>query len=303
MPDMNMHYASFIPPEFVTAWIREINEYEMQYQNTLFARNFVPTREVGAGIDYDTITYYNSPDRRAQFISKGSVPEPFTARARTAKHEIYQIAEGFNVNERDLKKAEGAAMKKKEIDIAVRNIHKAEDYAVMNGDGLDLLGIAGAARLNSLGKIEAAGGTYNNMGAWNGSDATRDPYEDINTALTLMEPSFKPAYLVGRRQDLAWLNTMDSERRPFWKDIAELFGKGENDKKDSWMVESEYTPAGYVYIIPYDPQAMEFVISEEIDIDDEYGKQPGGNFWVEIKEWINPIEVHVNEAVVEINIQ
>jgi hypothetical protein len=296
MTDLNMHYASYIPEELVTAWIRELNLYEMQYKNTLFARNYLPNRDVGATVDYDTITYYNSPDRRAQFISKGSVPEPFAARAKTAKHEMYQIAEGFTVNERDLIKADGAAMKTKQIDIAIRNIHKAEDYAAMNGDGMDLLGIVAAAHGNSLGSITTA----TNNGAWAGTDSTRDPYEDINLACTYMESSFKPAKLVGTRADLALLNTMDSERRPFWKDIAELFGKSDTDK--SWQLECQYCPSGYVYIIPYDPQAAEFVVSEEISIVDDYAKQPGGNFWIEIKEWVNPCEIHYPDAFCEIAI-
>jgi uncharacterized linocin/CFP29 family protein len=296
MPDMNMHYSSYIPEEFLVAWIREINEYEQQYKNKLFARNYIPNRDVGATVDFDSITYYNSPDRRAQFIAKGAVPEPFTVGTRTKAHPMYQIAEGFMINERDLKKAEGASMKTKEIDIAVKNIHKAEDYTAMNGDGMDVIGIVGAARANSNGKLT----TSTNMGAWSGSDDTRDPYEDINLAITYMEDAFTPAYLIGNRADLRYLNTKDSERGVFWKQIAELFGKPETDK--SWMVENQYCPSGYVYIVPYDPQAAEFIVSEEIDIVDDYAKQPGGNFWIEIKEWINPIEVHQNEAFVEVAI-
>jgi len=300
MPEM--HYASFIPQEFVTAWIREINEYERQYKNTLFARNYLPNRDVGKNIDFDSVTYYNSPDRRAQFIAKGSIPEPFSTRVRTAKHEIYQIAEAFVINERDLAKPDGAAMKTKDVDIAIRNIHKTEDYTAINGDGLDLIGIVGAARKNENGKVAASGGTYNNNGAWDGKDNTRDIYEDINLACSLMDPMFKPAYLLVNRQARAYLNAMDSERRPFWKDVAGLFGKSENDSPDTWLIESQYVPSGYAYVIPYDPQAAEFVVSEEIDIKDDYPKQPGGNFWIEITEWVNPCEIHINEAFVEINI-
>jgi hypothetical protein len=296
MVDMNMHYSSFIPPEFVTAWVREINEYEMQYKNTLFARNFLPNREVGANIDYDTVTYYNSADRRGQFISKGSIPEPFAARARTAKHEIYQVAEAFVINERDLAKPDGAAMKTKELDIAVRNLHKAEDYTAINGDGMDLGGIVTAARANANGKITTA----TNMGAWAGSDDSRDPFEDVNKGMVLMDNSFKPMYLLGNRTSLSYLNNMDSERIMFAESVAKLFGKGPQDR--SWMVESQYVPDGYVYLMPFDPQAAEFVISEEIDIKDDFSKQPGSNFWIEITEWINPCEIHVPDAFCEIAI-
>lgn len=296
-----MHYGSFIPESFVTAWVREINEFEMQYKDTLFARNYLPNRDVGANIDFDTVQYYDTQDRKAQMIAKGSIPEPFTVRGRSATHEMYQFAEAFVINERDLKKPDGAAMKTKELDVAVRNIHKAEDYYAINGDGVSLLGIVNAARANSNGKVANTGGTYNNMGAWDGTDTSRDPYEDINLAITLQEEMFKPMYLLGSRLSLSYLRTMDSERRPFWKDVAGLFGKGEDDS--SFMVESEYCPAGYVYVLPYDPQAMEFVISEELDIDEDYPKQLGGNYHILVNEWVNPVEVHVPSSIVEINIQ
>lgn len=296
MSDLNMHYGSYIPPEFVTAWFREINEYEQQYNNKKFARTFLPNREVGASIDYDSVMYYDSPDRMGQFLSKGSIPGTFSARARSKKHEIYQIAEAFVINERDLAKPDGASMKTKELDIAVRNLHKAEDYAAINGDGADLLGIVAAARANTNGKIT----TSTNNGEWDGTDTSRDISEDINQAFVLMDDEFTPAYLLGNRKSLSYLNTRDSQRIMFAEQVAALFGKAPNDR--SWMAESEFVPDGYVYLMPYDPQAAEFVVSEEIDIKDDYAKQPGGNFWIEITEWINPAEIHQNNAFVEIAI-
>ena len=297
MTDTNMHYLSGIPREFVTSWVREINEYEMQYKNELFARNYLPNREIGETIDYDSVTYYDTVDGHAQLIAKGAVPNPFTARARTQTYEVIQLAETFAINGRDLAKPDGAAMKTKEVDIAVRKIHRAEDDFAINGY-LNNNGIVDAARANTNGKIAASAGTYNNNGAWDGTDTSRDIYEDINLARTLMDSSFKPAYLVGNRVSLSYMDTMDSERQLFSETVAKLFGKKPEDR--SWMVESQYVPSGYVYLIPYDPQAMEFVISEEIDIKDDYGKTLGEVYNILINEWIVPIEVHVNESAVEI---
>jgi hypothetical protein len=158
----------------------------------------------------------------------------------------------------------------------------------------------GAARANANGKVAASGGTYNNNGAWAGTDDSRDPYEDINLAMTLTDFTVKPVALVGNRQALSYLNTKDSERHPFWKDVAGLFNKPDTDR--SWMVESQYAPDGYVYLIPNDPAVMEFAASQEIDIDDSYGKKPGGNYWIEIKEWVNPAEIYTNQGIVEIAI-
>jgi hypothetical protein len=297
MADTGMHYGSFIPDEVVTGWVNTIDNYEKNYYTKLFARNTLPRRDVGATVDIDAITYYDTDSGRGQIVAKGSVPQPFTARAKTAKWDMLQIMEGFTVNERDLAKAEGAMMKSKEIDIALDRIHSEEDYVLMNGDSsLGLKGIVGAARANSNGKIT----TSTNQGAWAGSDDTRDPYEDINMASAKMDPRYSPAFLVGSRLSLTYLNNKNSEEVPFWKDTAALFGKPDTDR--SWMVPCQHCPEGYVYLVPYSPKAAEFVVSEDLMVADDYAKQPGGNFWVEIREWVNPAEIHENDAFVEIAI-
>lgn len=117
-------------------------------------------------------------------------------------------------------------------------------------------------------------------------------------AIRMMDHRFKPYGLVADRTTMAYLNMKDSERIPFWKGMGPLFGKADDDR--SWMIESQHTPAGYAYVIPYDPQAAEFVVSQDIDIADDYPKQPGGNYYVEIREWIHPVEIHVGTAFVEI---
>ena len=305
MADTNLNYGSFIPEEVVTSWVAEINQYELQYRPEMVARNILPRREVGAQIDIDAISYYQSTSGRAQIIAKGAAPQPFTVKTKVEKHEMFQFMDGFMVNERDLAKAQGATMKAKEIDIALSQIHAAEDYIVMNGDtNLGIDGIVDVAHANVNGKVLATNGSPTgndivNMGAWDGSGDTRDPYEDIVNAIRMMDWRFKPYALVADRTTMSYLNMKDSERIPFWQGIGALFGKADDDR--SWMIESQFTPSGYAYVIPYDPQAAEFVVSQDIDIADDYPKQPGGNYYIEIKEWINPVEIHTRTAFCEIN--
>lgn len=306
MTDTGMHYGSVIPEEFVTTWVRDINEYELLYKKELFARNIFPYRDIGETNDYDMSTYFQSDDGLAQVIAKGSVPEAFTMRARTQKHEMFCIATGFVLNERDLIKPDGATMKTQDINIAMNKMHGKEDYLAMNGDtslSANFVGIVGAGRANTNGKITAAassGVNVGNMGAWAGTDANRDPYEDVLNGIDKLDYTAKPVALVGNRHSLRWLNTLDSERIPFADHVGRLFGKSAGDY--SWMVESQFCPDDYVYIVPKDPQFGEFVVSQEIAIDDSYAKQAGGNYWIEIRSWLNPAEIHQVNGYCEIQI-
>jgi hypothetical protein len=306
MTDTGMHYGSFIPEEFVTTWVRDINEWELLYKSKLFARSHLPYRDIGEANDYDMGTYFQSDDGLAQVIAKGSVPEPFTVRARTQKHEMFCIATGFVLNERDLAKPDGATMKTQDINVAMAKMHGKEDYLAINGDtslASNFIGIVGAGRANSYGKITAAassGVNVGNMGAWAGTDANRDPYEDVLNAVTKLEDNATPYAIVGNKEDMHWLHQTDSERNKFSEKISPLFGKSETDF--SWMIINPYTPSGYVYVVTKDPQYMEFVASQDITIDDSYPKKEGGNYWIEVKEYVNPCEVHQNEGVVEIQI-
>jgi hypothetical protein len=45
---------------------------------------------------------------------------------------------------------------------------------------------------------------------------------------------------------------------------------------------------------------MEFVISEDLVVDTGFGKEPGNNYRVELREWVNPTEWHSNEGATEI---
>jgi hypothetical protein len=305
MADTTLHYGSFIPEEVVTTWVQTINDYELNYRPELIARNILPYRDVGTQIDIDAITHIQTTSGRAGIVAKGASPDPIQIAAGIEKHEMYQIGTGFYINERDLAKVQGPVMKTAEINEVMAKIHATEDYVVMNGDSsLGINGIVDVAHVNTRGKVvdtaaTATGNDVNNMGPWDSSGDTLDPYEDIVNAIKFMDPRFKPWGLVADRATLYNLYKTDSERVPFADYIGKLFGKGENDR--SWMIESQFTPAGYAYVIPYSPQAAEFVVSQEIDIADDYAKEKGGNFWIEIKEWVCPIEVHSPEAFVEID--
>ena len=305
MASTDLHYGSFIPQEVVTAWVQTINDYELNYRPELIARNILPYRDVGSQIDIDAITHIQTTSGRAGIVAKGASPDPIQIAAGVEKHEMYQIASGFYINERDLAKTQGPVMKTAEINEVMAKIHATEDYIAINGDSsLGITGIVGAAHANTRGKILATAGSPTgndvvNMGAWDSSGDTLDPYEDILNAIKFMDPRFKPWGLVADRATIRNLDKTDSERVPFSDYIGKLFGKAEGDR--SWMIESQFTPVGYAYVIPYSPQAAEFVVSEEIDIADDYPKEKGGNYWVEIKEWTCPIEIHSPQAFVEIS--
>ena len=149
-----------------------------------------------------------------------------------------------------------------------------------------------AAQANANGKIT----TSTNKGKWSGETGT-DIYDDINTAIGLMDGDFEPAYLIGNRTDLLYLNRPDSERVPYYKSVAGLFGKkDENDK--SWMWMTNHIDAGKVYLAPKDFMAAEFVVAENPHII-EYPMQPGQNYYFEVVAWVVP-EFHQYDAFVEI---
>jgi len=296
---VDMNFGSFIPEEVVTSWVVEINDYEKTWRNLQVARKIFPYRSIGETMDYDSITRYDASGTIAQIIAKGSVPEPYTMKARQSKHEMLCNAAGFTIHDRDLAKPQGALQKNKEIDVGLASMHELEDNLAINGStSLGITGIVGAARANSNGKIAASAGTYNNNGAWDGNDDNRDIYEDVLLATTLQDVRFAPAFLLGNRLSLSYLKTNDSERHPFYQQISGLFGKSPEDM--SWMVESPQVPTGFVYVVPYMPNAGEFVVSTEIDIKEPY-REKGGNWWIEMSEWFCP-ELHEVDAYVEIAI-
>ena len=305
MASTDIHYGSFIPQEVITTWVQTINDYELNYRPELIARNILPYRDIGPQYDIDAVTHIQTTSGRAGIMAKGASPDPIQIASGSEKHDMVQIGAGFYVNERDLNKVQGPVMKTAEINEVMSKIHAEEDYVAINGDSsLGITGIVGAAHANTRGKVLATAGSPTgndvvNMGPWDSSGDTLDPYEDILNATKFMDPRFKPWGVVADRATIMNLHKQDSERVPFSQYIGKLFGKPEGDL--SWMIESQFTPVGYAYVIPYSPQAAEFVVSEEIDIADDYPKEKGGNYWIEIKEWVCPIEIHSPQAFVEID--
>lgn len=280
---------------FVEEWTREIADYVERYKDNMTSRNVMEVRNVGADVAIDVATNYDRTGPDAQIIAKGAVPKSMGLSASDTKHDIYQIATGFHISQKDL--SLDPASKNRLIDIAMRDIHRKEDDVTINGvTALNLNGIADAAAANANGTITA--GT--NAGAWSGETGT-DIYDDINTALGLMDDEFEPAFLIGKRTDLLYLNRMDSERQPYWKTIAPLFNKKEGDR--SWIWNTNHLAAGTVYLIPKDFMAGELVVSENASITPLYngGMGPGRNFYFEIAEWIVP-EFHNNDGFVSIAI-
>jgi len=280
---------------FVETWEREIADYVEKYKDNMTSRNVLHVRNVGADTAIDVVTNYDRTGPGAQITAKGAVPKSMGVEASDTKHDIFQISTKFKISKKDI--SLDPATKNRLIDIAMRDIHRKEDDVAINGvTNLNLNGIADAAAANSNGTIAAG----DNAGAWSGETGT-DIYDDINSALALMDDEFEPAYLIGKRTDLLYLNRMDSERQPYWKSIAPLFDKKEGDR--SWIWNTNHLATGKVYLIPKDFMAGELVVSENASIDPLFGGglSPGKNYEFEISEWIVP-EFHNDDAFVEIEI-
>ena len=283
-----------IPSHFVEEWEREIEVYIEKYKDNMVARQILEQRNVGEDVAIDVVQKYDRTGPGAQIIAKGTAPESMGLKASTVNHEVFQIATGFHVNRKDLKFS--PQMKNRLVDIAMRDIHRAEDDFALNGSTkYNVNGIVAAAVLNSNGKITA--GT--NKGKWSGEAGT-DIYDDINTAISYMDDDFEPAFLVGCRADMQNLNRMDSERQPYYKTVSGLFGK-KDEKDKSWMMMTNHLATGKVYVASKDFMAGEFVIGENAHIIDDYPMEKGQNFWIEVSAWVIP-EIHQNDAYVEIAI-
>jgi len=283
-----------IPSHFVEVWDAEIELYIEKYKDNMVARQILEQRAVGEDVQIDVVQKYDRTGPGAQITAKGAAPESMGLSVATVNHEVYQIATGFHINRKDL--TSDPKSKNRLVDIAMRDIHRAEDDFALNGSSAHgVNGIVAAAVLNSNGRITSS----TNKGKWSGETGT-DIYDDINSAIALMDDDFEPAFLVGARSDLLNLNRMDSERQPYYKTVSGLFGK--TDEKDkSWMIMTNHLATGKVYVIPKDFMAGEFVIGENAHIIDDYPMQAGQNFWIELTAWVVP-EMHQNDAFVEIAI-
>lgn len=285
----------------IEEWTREIKAYIDTNGDNMSARNLLPTRNVGADTAIDVVTTYDRTGPGAQIVAKGAVPDITGHKAKTAKHDIFQISTAMNVNAKDMKL--DPKLKNRQIDIMMRDIHKAEDALMFNGDtSYGITGMITAAQANANGKIVntgASGNDTNNNGKWSGEVGT-DIYDDVNNAWAKMDADFEPAYMIGTRTDLAYLNRKDSERQAYYKDIGTAFFGRKNGNDTSWMWTTNQISSGKVYVIPKNFMAGEFVISENPRIV-PYPIGPGENYRFEINSW-SLSEYHEPDAYIEINI-
>jgi len=270
------------------AWEREILDYIERYSDNMVARKILPIRNVGASIEIDVVTTYDRTGGGAAVCAKGVVPSPTGVRAKRTNHSIYQILDGFDIHEKDLNL--DPKLKAREIDICMRNIHKAEDDLCLNGSTtLNVTGITSA--VPSSNQIS----TSTNHGAWDSSEAN-DIHADFVAAINLIDSDFEPVFCAGNPTDINYLNTLDSERQPYWKTVIDLF-PGAKSKSD-FLFKSNRITAGTVYIGPKDVLAAELVVSENPKVV-TLPLQRGRVYPVEVYEWVTP-EIHNTDAFVSI---
>lgn len=283
-------------------WSREMFDYVEKNKDNMTSRNILAQRTIGASAEIDTVVTYDRTGPGAQIIAKGAVPEKNSVKTALSHHVMYQIATGFTINAKDLKL--DPKLKNRLVDIGMRDIHRLEDEFAMFGSAKHgVTGIVGAAQKNENGKIVAAGAAgkdVNNNGSWYGEAGT-DIYDDLNTAIGMMDGEAKPAYLIGTRTALRTLYKMDSERTPYYKTIAPLFGK-KNENDTSWMWETAVKGMtdDKVYLVPKDFMFGEYVVSENPRLV-SYALSAGENYPIEIISWSCP-EIHNANGFVELAI-
>jgi len=289
-----------IPDRFLEAWGREIVRYAQRNLDNMLARNVLELRKVSKDVQVDVLVKYDKTGQGAQVVAKGAVPGKSGVSATTDKQDIFQLMDGFDIHQKDLNT--DPKTYNRLVDICLKNIHRLEDSLAVNGDTkLNLKGIVGAAQANTNGKIVASGATgknENNHGAWDGSEAN-DIHADILAAIERLDSNYKPRYLVGNRIDVMRLFTLDSERQPYYATVAPLFGFTDRDNPlKTWIFETGAIAAGKVYVCAKDPEAAEFVVSEN-PRPRKIPLQRGGMYPVEIACWSVP-RIYDDNAFVEI---
>ncbi len=283
--------AHEIETHFAKNWDKQISQFVEKYKDNMIARQIFPVRDVGASVAIDVVTVYTRANEGAAIVAKGVVPEGSAFVSSAANFPIYQIVDGFVIHEKDIKLHPDA--KARDMDLVLRHVHRKEDSFSINGQ----------SSLNEDGLVDSVPTankitTGTNHGAWNGTDTTIDIHADFISDIGLLSGNYNPAWVLGNRTDIMYLYSLDSERQPYWKTIAPLFGKSENDSPTDWIKISNHVTAGNVYIGPKDPEAAELVVSEN-----PYYRaipmQRGGNYPIEICEWMT-IEFHDTDAFGEI---
>lgn len=312
-----MNSSSFIPIEWAmglrTIGYNRIADYVKRYQDNMTMRNVVSKKTViDPAADIDLVLRYNVDNtEEAKIMARGSVATPLEETGKMDKYTVLQIGKGFKIYERDLKKDPETQARK--IDICTRLVHRLEDMLCILGNTDEgVIGLAGAALKNPNGQIlpfgsatvelEGGGKSIANNGPWDGSgtNGRRDIYDDIREACVRVDPDFGfiPAFLLGNVRETSKLFALDSERQPFADNLCSLFGKNRGDY--SWVWRTNLIPDGVVYVIPKDMLAAEFAIQSELQVNTDYPIQPGRFWYIDLTEWVVPIEVHRPQSIVRV---
>ena len=278
----------------IEQWKREIPDYVSKLEDKIISRKIVDTRKVGAEIMWDHVTHYERTGEGAQILAKGSTPKGSGSEASDVPFEMFQICDAFKINQKDLHL--DPKLKSRDMNIILKNIHRKENIMAIRGDAAtNIVGITGAAAANSNGVV-------NRTAVWT-DPSTAKYYNDVRNMTDKVDPDFELRWLVGNKLDLNKMDYLsDDTKQPIWKQIASLFGKSETDPKNSWQVPlgNLTLPQGKVYGVVQDPDAAEFVISENPALRD-LGMESGGNIPIEMFEWVR-MEVHNNQCFVELTV-
>lgn len=302
-----MGYGYSIPNGSRQVWEKQILKTQKALQDTLIARTVLEMRELPSTVDIDTVTFVEgsggtgTSNIQAKIVAKGAVPDVTDVKISETDFKQYQIAIGFYMHERELD--QDPLLKNRKIDWATRSIHRLEDYIFFSGDSsIGILGLQAQARANPNGKIVASGASgndANNVGAWDGTDTYIDIQRDVLNAISRLGDDYDPKFLIGRRADLMHIRQLDEQRKSYADEILDLFGASSIDQVLKY---SAFCPSGYVYVTAKNAMAAEFTYSQDIKIVDDMIREKGGNYWVELNEWVNPFQCYDPEAFVEIAI-
>lgn len=281
----------------IEEWTKEIKDYVSKIADKMISRQLLPVRKVGADVGIDQVTTYDRTGAGAKIVAKGARAEGSGSVASNVSHEIYQLLDKFYIHEKDIK--HDPKLKNRNVQIILGNIHRAENDLVVNGDtNHNISGIVDAARANTNGLIDETETT----GDWDGSDTSRDIYNDTLLGLSMIDGDYDARFLLMNKIDSRYMFAKDSEGVPYWKSVCSLFGKTPQDPIDSWLIKADTSvlAQGYVYLCAYDPDVAELVISENPTLR-AIALQEGGNYPIEMYEWLVP-EFHNNQAFAEIHI-
>lgn len=283
-----------IPQHKIEQWKKEIPDYLSKIEDKIVSRMVLNVRKIDESIEWDHVEHYDRTGEGAQIVAKGQPPKGSGSVATEVPFQMFQILDGFKIHEKDIKFDK--KLKSRDMQIILGNIHRKENIMALRGDAPHgIKGITGAAAANPNGQATVTT-------PWS-TVASATYYNDIMVATDLMDTDFEPRWLIGNRLDLNKLNVLsDDTKQPVWKQIAALFGKTEQESKKSWMVPCGplTMPQGKVYLCAQGPDAAELVISENPSLR-PLPMQPGGNYPVEIYEWLN-VEIHEDAAFVELDV-